>query len=74
MHDESRNKWGVVGKLGLVAVFAAVTAGCGKAPQAGSKQSVTVKLAPPRPYRPEPGFSLATDLPQTAGAKMPPRR
>jgi len=49
-------------RLGLMVAFAVAAIGCDQAIDAGSKQSVSVKLRPPRPYKPEPGFSLATDL------------
>jgi len=52
----------VVIRLGLMVAFAVAAIGCNQAPDAGSEQSVSVKLRPPRPYKPEPGFSLATDL------------
>ena len=51
------------GKLSVIAAIAVSAAGCNQAANGRSKQSVTVKLQPPRPYKPEPGFSLATDLP-----------
>lgn len=50
-------------RLGMIAAIAAATIGCNQTTDANSRQSVTVKLKPPRPYKPEPGFSLATDLP-----------
>ena len=63
----------MVMRLSLIAAFAIGAAGCEQAPDVGSKQSVTVKLPPPRPYKPEPGFSLATDLPVRAGSGGTPR-
>ena len=48
-------------RLGLMAVLAFATTGCGRADETASKRSVTVQLPPARPYSPEPGFSLATD-------------
>ena len=71
--QRGRARMGAVTRLGLIAAFAVVTAGCGQGSDAGSKQSVTVKLAPPRPYKPDPGFSLATDMPGPADAQTPPR-
>jgi hypothetical protein len=50
-------------RLGLTTALAVLVTGCDPPALAGAKQSVTVKLPPPRPYKPEPGFSLATDLP-----------
>ena len=60
-------------RLSLMAALALGTAGCGQVQEAGSKRSVTVKLAPPRPYKPEPGFTLATDLPEPVAVQPPPR-
>ena len=54
-------------RQGLLVAFAVAAMGCDQATDAGSRQSVTVKLPPPRPYKPEPGFSLATDLPARNG-------
>lgn len=50
-------------RLGLTAALAVLVTGCDRPADASAKQSVTVKLPPPRPYKSEPGFSLATDLP-----------
>lgn len=47
----------------VMAIWAVAGMGCDQVPERPSRQSVTIKLDPPRPYRPEPGFTLATDLP-----------
>jgi hypothetical protein len=46
-----------------MAALALAGAGCDQVPERPSRQSVTIKLDPPRPYRPEPGFTLASDVP-----------
>ena len=49
-------------RSGLIAALAVATIGCGES-GGNPKRSVTIKLREPRPYRPEPGFSLATAVP-----------
>jgi hypothetical protein len=53
----------VIVKSGLIAAVALAVIGCNQVADADPRHSVTVKLSPALAYRPEPGFSLATDLP-----------
>jgi hypothetical protein len=50
-------------QLTLMVILAFSSGACDRKANANSHASVTVELSPPRPYRPQPGFSLATDLP-----------
>ena len=60
-------------RLGLAAALVVMATGCDRPGDSSGKQSVTVKLPPPRPYRPEPGFSLATDLPARGTPPVQPK-
>jgi len=51
-------------RTSLAAALALATMGCGQSHHPASKSSVTIKLNESRPYKPEPGFSLATALPR----------
>ena len=53
-------------KSSLGAALAVAVLGCDG--DRHSRQSVTIELAPPRPYQAEPGFSLATELPEANGS------
>lgn len=65
-------------RLGLMAACAVAVNGCNESTDAATPASVTVELRPPQPYKPEPGFSLPTDLParneQTVETPTDPRR